>query len=36
MIVMANFGLNLALWILGLAGENDADEVLNAILGFFN
>jgi len=36
MIVMANFGLNLALWILGLAGENDADEVLKTILGFFN
>ena len=36
MIVMANFGLNLALWILGVAGENDADGVLNAILGFFN
>ena len=36
MIVMATFGLNLALWILGLAGENDADEVLKTILGFFN
>lgn len=32
MIVMANFGLNLAKWILGLAGENDADGWLQAIL----
>ena len=31
-IIMANFGLNFAMWILGLAGEHDADEWLNAIL----
>lgn len=30
---MANFGLNFAMWILGLAGEHDADEWLSAILG---
>ena len=30
---MANYGLNLALWILGLAGEHDADDILNRILG---
>ena len=29
---MANFGLNLALWILGLADEHDADGWLQAIL----
>ena len=29
---MANFGLRMALWILGLAGENDADGVLQTIL----
>ena len=32
---MVHFGLNLTLWILGLAGEHDADGVLNTILGFF-
>jgi hypothetical protein len=32
MIAMANFGLNLAKWILGLAGEHDADGWLSAIL----
>ena len=31
-IIMANFGLNFAMWILGLAGEHDADEWLTAIL----
>lgn len=31
-IIMANFGLNFAMWILGLAGEHDADEWLSAIL----
>ena len=35
MIVMASFGLNLALWILGIAGESDADGVLKTILGYF-
>ena len=30
---MAKFGTNLALWILGLADEHDADGVLNWILG---
>lgn len=33
---MVNFSLNLAKWILGLAGEHDADGVLNAIIGLFN
>ena len=33
---MVNVGLNFVLWILGLAGEHDADGVLNAILGLFN
>ena len=33
---MVNFGLNFAKWILSLAGEHDADGVLNAILRFFN
>lgn len=33
---MVNFSLNFAKWILSLAGEHDADGVLNAILGFFN
>ena len=33
---MINSGLNFVLWILGLAGEHDADGVLNAILSFFN
>ena len=32
MIAMANFGLNLAKWILGLADEHDADGWLQAIL----
>ena len=31
--IMANYGLKAALWILGLAGEHDADGVLNWILG---
>ena len=26
-IIMANFGLNFAMWILGLAGEHDAQGV---------
>ena len=33
---MANFGLNLALWILGLADEHDADGWLQAILELLN
>ena len=32
MIFMANFGLNFAMWILGLAGEHDADGWLQSIL----
>ena len=32
MIFMANFGLNVAMWILGLAGEHDADGWLQSIL----
>ena len=35
-VIMVNFGLNFAKWILGLAGEHDADRVLDVILGFFN
>ena len=30
--IMANYGLKAALWILGLAGEHDADGVLSWIL----
>lgn len=29
---MANYGLKTALWILGLAGEHDADGILSWIL----
>lgn len=29
---MADFGLNLAMWILGIAGEHDADGWLSSIL----
>ena len=36
MIFMANFGLNVAMWILGLAGEHDADGWLQAILDLMN
>ena len=32
---MVNFGLNLVLWILGLAGEHDADSVLQWLSGLF-
>ena len=32
---MVNLGLNLVLWILGLAGEHDADSVLQWLSGLF-